>query len=302
VDAAVDAGMLAAAEASGDSGREAAAAVGSAAAEVQRESVPTAWSTPVDWRGFGWVIPVLAGSPGAGASTLAALLSDAVQIAGLRSLLIDTADPARSGLRMAARTEGPRVTGPHPQVGIRYSWRGQALLARMDTCLPVVAPSMVPPPRCWWSARPPSVTVVDIGQDGWRIATDPLAGAGVWLRRGNPMPYPVLVVRPSRPSLLHAEQVLARLEPWIVSGAATAPVHLVVMGAKRWPPGVAGSAGRRIATLLDRATFVPHDAEFAAAGVTSVVTPRRLRDAVEPLMRACGLLPEGMHARNGRRR
>lgn len=74
-------------------------------------------ATPVDWAGFGQVIPVLAGSPGAGASVLTAILSDALQLAGRCALVVDTADPVRSGLAMAARSEGPWVAGPHPSVG-----------------------------------------------------------------------------------------------------------------------------------------------------------------------------------------
>jgi hypothetical protein len=291
--------MLAQAQAAG---RDMAAAVGDAAATMQRQGLPPDWSAQLDWRGFGTVIPVVAGSPGAGASVLAVLLSDALQLAGRYTLLIDAADPARSGLTTAAHNDGAHITQPHGRVGIRYSWRAQALLARMDTDLPIVAPGMVPPPRFWWpSARAPHATVVDIGQDSWRVAAHPLTGAGAWLRRGAPMPYPVLVVRPSRPSLLHAEQVLARLEPWITSGTATAPAQLVVMGAKRWPAGVAGAAGRRTSPLLERAVFIPHDAQLAAAGITSAVTPVRLRKAVLPVLRACGLLTESKSNKEGRR-
>ncbi|MGH3777059.1 MAG: hypothetical protein ACRDRR_15245 [Pseudonocardiaceae bacterium] len=269
-----------------------AAEVGQAAATVQRRGLPATVATPVDWAGFGQVIPVLAGSPGAGASILTAVLSDALQLAGRCALIVDTADPVRSGLAMAARSEGPWVAGPHPSVRIRYSWRAQALLARVETSLPVIAPGMVPPPGFW---RPPvrelHATVVDIGHDAWRVTAHPLTGAGEWLRQGSPAPRPVLVVRATRPSLIHAEQVLARLEAWVGIGAATPPSQLVVMGATRWPPGVAGVAGRRVAGLLEGAVFVPHDPELAVGGITAQVTPAQARDAVTPLLRSWGLLP-----------
>ncbi|SDD56558.1 hypothetical protein [Actinokineospora iranica] len=305
VDAAVEAGMLALATqaaraAAGEADPSPEEAAHAAAADVARSAgaarrggPPSTATTALDWSEFGTVVPVVAGSPGAGASMLAVLLVDALQLAQRRVLLIDPADPARSGLASAARSEGPWVTHPHPGVGIRYSWRAQALVARLETTLPIIAPSMVPAPAAW---RPPTtpfdVTVVDLGHDPWRITAHPLSGAGSWLRRGTPHPRPVLVVRPSRPSLLHAEQVLARLDPWVSTAAVTAPAQLVVMGAKRWPPGVAGSAGRRVHDLLPRAVFIPHDAALAASGVTSAVTPSQLRRPVLPLLRSWGLLPE----------
>jgi len=269
-----------------------AAAVGEAAATVQRQGLPATVATPVDWAGFGQVIPVLAGSPGAGASVLTAILSDVLQLAARCALVVDTADPARSGLAMAARSEGPWIPGPHPSVRIRYSWRAQALLARVETSLPVIAPGAVPPPRFWHPAvRELHATVVDIGHDAWRVSAHPLTGAGEWLRQGSPAPRPVLVVRATRPSLMHAEQVLARLDAWIEIGAVAPPSQLVVMGAKRWPPGVAGVAGRRVAGLLEGAVFVPHDPELAVGGITAQVTPIQTRDAVTPLLRSWGLLP-----------
>ncbi|MDT7783032.1 MAG: hypothetical protein QOF58_1451 [Pseudonocardiales bacterium] len=288
----------------GDVGRATAGEVGAAAAAIQRQGLPPDATTPVDWHGFGTVIPVLAGSPGCGASVLAVLLTDVLQIEQQRVLLVDPADPPRSGLASAARSAGPWLTRPHPQVHIRFSWRAQALLARLETTLPVMAPGMVPPPRFWLpQGQRPQVTVVDLGHDPWRVTAHPLAGAGAWLRHGSPPPRPVLVVRPSRPSLLHAEQVLTRLDPWIALAAVSPPAQLVVMGAKRWPAGVAGAAGRRVAALLQDAVFVPHDSELAAAGVTAAVTPPRLRQAITPVLRGWGLLPDiaGQRTRPGTR-
>ena len=118
-----------------------------------------------------------------------------------------------------------------------------------------------------------------------------MIGAGEWLRRGMPAPRPVLVVRPTRPSLIHAEQVLARLEAWVEIGAVAAPAQLVVMGAKRWPAGVTGVAGRRVAGLVEGAVFVPQDAELAVGGITAELTPAPARDAVAPLLGSWGLLP-----------
>lgn len=269
-----------------------AAEVGQAAATVHRRGLPPTVATAVDWSGFGQVIPVLAGSPGAGASVLTAVISDALQLAARSVLVVDTADPVRSGLARATRSEGPWVPGPHPSVWVRYSWRARAILARVETSLPVLAPGMVPPPRFWRPAvRVLHATVVDLGHDPWRVSAHPLTGAGEWLRRGTPPPRPVLVVHPTRPSLIHAEQVLARLEAWVGLGAASAPTQLVVMGARRWPGGVVGVAGRRIAGLLENAVFVPPDPDLAVGGITAEVTPTRARKALAPLLRSWGLVP-----------
>jgi hypothetical protein len=262
--------------------------MGETAATTQRQGTQPTATKPMDWTPFGLVIPVIAGSPGAGASVLAAGLADTAQLAGCRTLLVDAADPARSGLAMAARTAGPWVRGPHPAVCIRFSWRARALLAQLETWLPVVSPGMVPPPRFWYPGVNLHVTIVDVGHDSWRIAAHPLVGAGEWLRAGTPMPRPALVVRATRPALVHAEQTLSRLESWVSAGTAAAPVQLVVMGAKRWPPGVAGSAGRRVAALLNDAVFVPHDRATAVGGVDASVTPSALRTAVTPLLRRWG--------------
>ncbi|MFI6029432.1 hypothetical protein [Amycolatopsis magusensis] len=276
----------------GELGRQVAAQVGAAAAALHRQGLPPAATAPVDWSKFGTVIPVLAGSPGAGASVLTTLLADALQLAERRVLMVDLADPSRSGLAMAARSEGPWRTQAHPDMHIRFSWRAQAVVARLDTRLPVIAPGAVPPPRFWLPPLPQlHATVVDLGHDPWRVAAHPLSGAGEWLRRGTPQPRPVLAVRPTRPSLLHAEQVLARLDSWVSCAALIAPAQLVVLGARRWPAGVAGSAGRRVSALLDDAVFVPHDAELAATGITATVTPPRLRQAVRTLLRRWDLLP-----------
>jgi hypothetical protein len=291
--AAVEAGMLAHAHGihthhPHGQAADVAAMTGEVAATTQRQGVSPTAAVPIDWSSFGMVIPVLSGSPGAGASVLAATLADTLQLAGCRTLLVDAADPVRSGLAIAARNAGPWVRGPHPAVCVRYSWRARTLLAQLETWLPVLAPGMVPPARFWYPGVNLHVTIVDVGHDSWRIGAHPLVGAGEWLRAGTPMPKPVLVVRATRPALVHAEQTLSRLEPWVGAGTAAAPAQLVVMGAKRWPAEVAGSAGRRVAALLNNAVFIPHDRGTAAGGVDASLTPSALRAAVTPLLRRWG--------------
>ena len=262
----------------------AAAGAGATVTAMHRLAVPPSARRPVGWAGFGVVVAVLAGSPGAGASTVAAALTDALALARRRVLLVDAADPARSGLADAAPAEGLRVRHLHPGLQLRYSWRHHALLARMESPYPIV-PGMVPPPSAWRpDGGPPHVTVVDVGHDGWRAAADPLLGAGGWLRRGHPPVLPVLVVRATRPSLRAAEQVLARLHRWVTAGVVEPPAQLVVVGARRWPRTVTGAAGRLLEPLLDDAVFVPRHREVEIGGVTADLLPRPLLRAVTPLL------------------
>ena len=230
---------------------------------------------PRPWTGAGsarwsrsWPAP-----PAPGASVLAAAVTDALQQAGQRVLLVDAADPARSGLAAAAPEEGLHVRQVHPGLHLRYSWRHESLLARMESRFPIT-PAMVPPPPAWLPDRGPvHVTVVDVGHDGWRAAADPLLGAGGWLRRGQPATLPILVVRPTRPSLQQAEQVLARLYRWVNARVAEPPAQLVVVGARRWPRGVTGAAGRLLDPLIPDAVFVPLHRRVEFGGVTGDLLP-----------------------------
>lgn len=295
--AAVDAATLTAAQHSGAPGHSAGDAERAAvrtvevAEQVRRWGWPAQALAPVDWAPFGAVIPVLAASPGCGASVVAAALCDVLALAGRSVLLADTADPSRSGLAGAVRTHGPVVGGPHPSVRIRLSWRAQALVASMCSELPIISPGMVPDPVFWLPPkRRIAVTVVDVGHDAWRVSANPLIGAGAWLRAGSPATRPVLVCRASQPSLAQAEQLLARMQAFTALGVVTEVAQLVVVGAHRWPPGVTGCAGRRLAGLVESAVFVPHDKAVATSGVTAEVTPARVRRPLEAMGARWGLL------------
>jgi hypothetical protein len=247
----------------------------------------------VDWSPFGRVLPVLAASPGAGATSTAVAIADALQLACRSVLLVDAGDPVRSGLGRAARADGPRRDRPGPAAGIRFSRRARAILARLDVSETGVEPVLFPSPPYWHpGGRGVDVTVVDIGHDPWRLATDPALGPGQWLRVGSPSPIPALVVRPTVPGLAHAEQVLARLEPWVRAGAVTPPTQLLVVGARRWPKGVAGTAGRRTSILLPDTVFFPYERYVAEHGVTADVAPSALRAPAEQLLRSWHVLPQ----------
>jgi hypothetical protein len=260
-----------------------------------------------DWTPFGVVIPVLAGSSGAGASTFTAIALDVLQQAGRCALAIDPAEPTRSGLAAAAPVAGTDVTHPVEGWGVRYSWRGYSLLAQLEPITPPLVPTLTPllgappsiAPHQWLppsGLQPLHVTLVDLGQRWSACAHTPLQGAAAWLRMGapdGPRPWPVLVVRATRPSLMAAEGALARLEPWISAGLAVAPVRLVVMASRKrrgWPAGVTAAAGARVAALLDDAVFVPADHTVDIGGITEQPTPARPQAAVGELLHEWGLL------------
>lgn len=254
-----------------------------------------------DWGPYGLVLPVLSGSPGAGASVFSALAVDVLQQAGRCALLVDTAEPSRSGLAAAAAVTGGEVAYPATGVGVRWSWRGHSVVAQMETDLEPLAPVPTFDPSGW---LPPSglvplhVTVADVGQGWCAPSTAPMTGPGAWLSTGSgaSTPCPVLVVRPTRPSLLAAEAALARWDPWISSGQAVFPTRLVVMASwkrNKWPKGVIGVAGARVSSLLDDAVFIPHDEELLVGGVGEHPTPPRAQAAVAELLHEWGLLTAG---------
>jgi hypothetical protein len=77
---------------------------------------------------------------------------------------------------------------------------------------------------------------------------------------------------------LAAEAALARFDPLLRAGELAGAAQLVVMASwkSRWPPGVAGAAGARLAPLLDVAVFVPFDQDLERGGVTEAATPARV--------------------------
>lgn len=266
-----------------------------AAVESAQERARTVFpeSRAVSWSAFGALVPVVAGSSGAGASCVAAAITDALQADQRCALLVDADDPARSGLACASSQEGPWVRRVSEQVSVRYSWREDALVARLETELPTITPGMAPVPPDWLPEPAPDplhATVVDVGHGGWRAAASPVYGAGGWLRAGRPSQRVILVVRATRPSVRQAEQLLARMQPWVQRGVATPVAQLVVNGARKWPAGVAGAAGPRVAALLDEALFVPHDRRWEVAGVTDEPSPDRVVEALRPLLASWGLI------------
>lgn len=245
-----------------------------------------------EWARAGVVIPVIGAAPGAGASVLAATLFDTLDAAGVRALLVDAADPQRSGLAAAARNQGNPARTLHPDVGVAFARRGEGWMAQLATRPGTVASaSMVPSPD-WWlpqSTSSPQVTVVDLGWDPWALSAAPLRGPGAWMEYGSPSPRPILVVPATRPGLAHANGVLERLRPWVDSTRIAPMARLVVSGARRWPRDVPGVASALLRPLLADAVFIPQDPQARIAGVGPDPVSPRLRRAVTPLLTSWGL-------------
>jgi hypothetical protein len=80
---------------------------------------------------------------------------------------------------------------------------------------------------------------------------------------------------------------------------AEPPAQLVVVGARRWPRGVTGAAGRLLEPLIPDAAFVPAHRGVELGGVTGDLLPRQLTAALTPLLQDRQLIT---HPRKGRRR
>jgi hypothetical protein len=200
----------------------------------------------------GW-IGVLAAHAGAGASTVALVVSDAAAAEGRRVHLVDTAQPFRSGLVAAASEElGTDVTG---------AWRrGLRTGVTIDRPATDTAPGGWPDPPF---DDDPALTIVDLGL----AARDNLTPLAVDPSR------PVVVCRPTVPGVRLTEQLLEQL--------AGQPVVVAAVGLTRWPGEVTASLGPRLRGLrtAGRVVPVPMDRRLQVTGPTSSPLPRALRVA-----------------------
>jgi hypothetical protein len=221
----------------------------------------------------GRVLLVLAGHPGAGASTVALLLGEAVAATGATARLIDCADPTRSGIGAASDAE----LSDDPS-GWRRGRRGSVdidrpvePLAQLKD-LPAPRPIDAPPDR-------PSVTIVDAGWPTRDVLT-----ADSWLAGLVSTATVLVACRVTVPGVRHTEQVLIGLP---------ARAELVTaLGPARWPGVVRASCGSQMRALRtgDHVVAVPLDRQLETVGLTASPLPRRLRTAGRSL--AARLLPD----------
>jgi hypothetical protein len=221
----------------------------------------------------GRVVLVLAGHPGAGASTVALLLGEAAAASGATTCLIDCADPTRSGLAAASDAE----LGDDPS-GWRRGRRGGLDIDRaIDPFnelehLPVPRPIGAPPDAF-------AVTIVDAGWPARDVLT-----ADSWLAGLVSTATVLMACRATVPGVRHTEQVLVGLP---------ARADLVAaLGPARWPGVVRASCGPQMRALRtgDHVVAVPLDRQLETAGLTASPLPRRLSAAGRTL--AARLLPD----------
>jgi hypothetical protein len=209
-------------------------------------------------RGTGRVAAVLAAHSGAGASTVAVAIADALASAGERVRLVDAADPRRSGLVSASGIELGE-TGEWRR-GRRTAGGGQIQVERLAGCAAELG--SVPPPR--QRAMDGGWLVLDVGWPAWDIV-----GVAGWVAEVLAAARPVLVCRPTVPGLRQTEQILGELP-----GAANAIVACV--GSTRWPRQVGAGCGPRLAEIraAGRLLSVPVRPALAANGVTADPLPK----------------------------
>jgi len=212
----------------------------------------------------GW-IGVLAAHAGAGASTVALVISDAAAADGQPGHLVDTAHPSRSGLVAAASEElGTDVTG---------AWRrGRRTGVTIDRRATDTAFDD-------WPVAPvadsPPLTVIDLG-----------LAAPQNLTRLAPRSRAVVVCRPTVPGVRLTEHLLEQL--------GGRPVVVAAVGPRRWSGNVTGSLGPRLLALraAGRVVPVPMDRRLQVTGPTSSPLPKPLRRAGRTLLE---LLDDGPH-------
>ena len=263
-------------------------------ASVSPQPTPNGHSDPAMAR-FGAIVPVLGAHAQAGASGVALALADAAALAGLRVLLVDGADPGRSGLAGVCQVEGPSMSVGDTRAAIRIAAR-QLGRAAVDVrrLVGVGAPltvAAVPKPPEWAAslAAPVDLTVVDVGWDPWRLMTGgseigPLA----WCLAAPAATRPMLVVRPTVPSVGLAEAVIARYSLGQRRVHLAPVAGLVVTGADSWPNQVRAGLGYLLQQAAERAHFIPSDSEATVVGWTANPLPVATTTAAAGLLRVLG--------------
>jgi hypothetical protein len=242
--------------------------------------------------GLGLVIPVLAAHGGAGASTCALALADAAAEAGLRVLLIDTADPARSGLAPSCDVEGVVMRGVSCRRGVQVSRRRgidcrRVAAGQQRLCLPDDVPDLL----AWTEGLDGAydVTIVDIAWDAWRTWGHPSAPAAAWLSGNDTFTAPVVVLHPTRRGLTQLEGLLDQASRAHAEGA-TAPVKtLVTVGSSPWPPEVLAVASTQARRLLDGGFNMPWDGDLERYGLTTAPSPPALQAAALHVLAGVGV-------------
>ena len=235
---------------------------------------PVAADTGPDAAPFGEsatpLVAVLAGHAGAGASTVALALAEALS-GRWRVQLVEYCEPHLSGLGAASFDE----LGVD-DAGWRRGRRGPLDLARLSQarelvdCFPPPQPMLTPGDR---------LLVLDLGAAAARLLRDP---AG-WLATMVGSAEVVVVTRLTVPGVRQSEHLLSALP---------VPAVLATVGSGRWPGEVAASCGPSIRSARDagRTVMVPIDRRLEVSGLTGDPLPKSVTAAGKAL--AAHLRPE----------
>ncbi|MBN9618127.1 MAG: hypothetical protein J0H43_00075 [Actinobacteria bacterium] len=211
--------------------------------------------------GPSWV-RVLDGHSGAGASTVALAIADAVAGAGRPSHLIEAAPASRSGLVSAASREldvdatgaWRRGTRPHPATSVHVT-----IDRRTEDKQPTSWPATE-------AANAALLVTVDLG-----LVPSEALGRVAGGRT-------VVVCRATIPGVRLTEQLLNRLDE--------TSVVVAMLGGRRWPGEVTASCGPRLYALraAGQVVTVPVDGHLAITGPTHVPLPKAVLAAGHALL------------------
>ncbi|WP_345631501.1 hypothetical protein [Rugosimonospora acidiphila] len=256
---------------------------------------------------------MLGAHPQAGASGVALALADAAAVAGLRVLLIDSADPARSGLAGVCAVEGRSVPGAHGRSAMRIGTRtvqNSRLAVRrlVGTGTPITI-AQLPLPTSWASAEPSDfdLTIVDVGWDVWPL-TIPGESLGplLWCTGSPTCTFPVVVMRSTVGSVGLAEGMLTRYDTGVRQRGFVEMGCAVAVGGESWPTVVRAVMGLQLESLSERTLFISPSPEAATAGWSVAPVPANsVRTAMALLQGVGGPIGEALapqqHNRKARR-
>jgi len=212
-------------------------------------------------------VVVVAGHAGAGASTVALALAEALS-GRWQVQLVEYCEPRRSGLGAASCAE----LGVD-EAGWRRGRRGPVDLSRLAARRELT--DCFPPPQPLIPAvdRPAGdrLLVLDLGAAASSILHD-----SGWLTEMVGSAEVVVVTRLTVPGVRQTEHLLSAL--WV-------PAVLATVGSGRWPGEVSASCGPAIRTARDagRAVMVPIDRRLEISGLTADPLPKTVSAAGKSL-------------------
>lgn len=223
------------------------------------------------------VVTVWAAHGGAGASVTALALAEAARTGEKNVALVDLADPTRSGLAGICLREG-RTLAAAPNLDAIHTGDREGIAVRRLALNRIsrTSASRLPAPHVWLATLAQSVdlVVVDTGYEASSVDdNDELAA---WLNISGP----VLVGRPTVPSLRRCEGALVTLQRYCRSG----PIRLVMNGAPPWPPELMATTGRLTGQSITTRNAIPWDQELEWRGCTTDPLPDTVRQAAARLL------------------